>query len=29
VTTREPWRDLPGVPSFHGLGFGGFEAPTW
>jgi len=29
VTTREPWRDLPGVPSFHGLGFAGFEAPTW
>ncbi len=29
VTTREPWRDLPGVPSFHELGFAGFEAPTW
>jgi tripartite-type tricarboxylate transporter receptor subunit TctC len=29
VTTREPWRDLPGVPSFHQLGFTGFEAPTW
>ncbi|MBC4018603.1 Bug family tripartite tricarboxylate transporter substrate binding protein [Siccirubricoccus deserti] len=29
VTTRAPWRDLPGVPSFHDLGFNGFEAPTW
>jgi len=29
VTTRAPWRDLPGVPSFHELGFSGFEAPTW
>ncbi|MBD0276038.1 MAG: tripartite tricarboxylate transporter substrate binding protein, partial [Acetobacteraceae bacterium] len=29
VTTRAPWRDLPGVPSFHDLGFTGFEAPTW
>ena len=29
VTTRERWRDLPGVPSFHELGFAGFEAPTW
>ena len=29
VTTRAPWRDLPGVPSFHELGFDGFEAPTW
>jgi tripartite-type tricarboxylate transporter receptor subunit TctC len=29
VTTRERWRDLPGVPTFHGLGFAGFEAPTW
>ncbi len=29
VTTRAPWRDLPGVPSFHELGFNGFEAPTW
>jgi tripartite-type tricarboxylate transporter receptor subunit TctC len=29
VTTRAPWRDLPGVPSFHDLGFSGFEAPTW
>ena len=29
VTTRERWRDLPGVPSFHDLGFTDFEAPTW
>lgn len=29
VTTRTPWRDLPGVPSFHELGFTNFEAPTW
>ena len=29
VTTREPWRDLPGVPSFHQAGFTDFEAPTW
>jgi tripartite-type tricarboxylate transporter receptor subunit TctC len=29
VTTRAPWRDLPGVPSFHELGFADFEAPTW
>ncbi|MCB4820126.1 tripartite tricarboxylate transporter substrate binding protein [Roseicella aerolata] len=29
VTTRAPWRDLPGVPSFHELGFDGYEAPTW
>ena len=29
VTTRAPWRDLPGVPSFQELGFAGFEAPTW
>jgi len=29
VTTRTAWRDLPGVPSFHELGFTGFEAPTW
>jgi tripartite-type tricarboxylate transporter receptor subunit TctC len=29
VTTRGAWRDLPGVPSFHELGFTGFEAPTW
>ena len=29
VTTRSAWRDLPGVPSFHELGFAGFEAPTW
>lgn len=29
VTTRAPWRDLPGVPSFHDLGFTDFEAPTW
>ena len=29
VTTRAAWRDLPGVPSFHELGFTGFEAPTW
>ncbi|MDB5382874.1 MAG: tripartite tricarboxylate transporter substrate binding protein [Rhodospirillales bacterium] len=29
VTTRAAWRDLPGVPSFHELGFDGFEAPTW
>jgi tripartite-type tricarboxylate transporter receptor subunit TctC len=29
VTSRERWRDLPDVPSFHELGFTGFEAPTW
>jgi tripartite-type tricarboxylate transporter receptor subunit TctC len=29
VTTRERWRDLPEVPSFHELGFTDFEAPTW
>ena len=29
VTTRERWRDLPEVPSFHEQGFTGFEAPTW
>ena len=29
VTSRERWRDLPEVPSFHELGFTGFEAPTW
>ena len=29
VTTRERWRDLPGVPSFAEQGFAGYEAPTW
>lgn len=29
VTTRTAWRDLPGVPSFHEMGYEGFEAPTW
>jgi tripartite-type tricarboxylate transporter receptor subunit TctC len=29
VTTRTSWRDLPGVPSFHEIGFRDFEAPTW
>ncbi|WP_090570427.1 tripartite tricarboxylate transporter substrate binding protein [Belnapia rosea] len=29
VTTQDRWRDLPGIPSFHELGFHGYEAPTW
>jgi tripartite-type tricarboxylate transporter receptor subunit TctC len=29
VTTRERWRDLPEVPSFHEQGFTDYEAPTW
>jgi tripartite-type tricarboxylate transporter receptor subunit TctC len=29
VTTRAPSRHLPGIPSFHEMGFAGFEAPTW
>jgi tripartite-type tricarboxylate transporter receptor subunit TctC len=29
VTTRAPSRHLPGIPSFAGMGFAGFEAPTW
>ena len=29
VTTRAASRHLPGLPSFHEIGFTGFEAPSW